>query len=107
MSERVHRVSKPALSRNEPSVTIRRLGDQPIVLTLNEYRLALIGLVDFEGDWAALATAATLVADAEAKSALVHHHLMPVAEHLSALLERDVDGLELLAVRHWFRSGEV
>jgi hypothetical protein len=97
---------KPPLDPNDPVVTIRPAGEPPFTLTLNEYRLALLGLVDFAGDWDALETATTFVVDGDTKAVLVREHLRPQAAHLDVLLARGVDGLELLAARHWFRTSE-
>jgi hypothetical protein len=98
---------KPALDPNEPVVTLHRPGAPDLSLTLNEYRLALIGLVDFGGDWSALETAAAFVVDGPPKGLLVRDRLMPNAGQLGGLLSRGVDSLELLAARHWFRSSEM
>jgi|GEM_PF-1467020 hypothetical protein len=97
---------KPPLDPNDPVVTIRRSGEPSFTLTLNEYRLALLGLVDFAGEWEALETATTFVVDGARKGALVRERLRPLAAHLDVLLARGVDGLELLAARHWFRTSE-
>jgi hypothetical protein len=97
---------KPPLDPNELTVTIRPNGAPVFTLTLNEYRLALLGLVDFAGDWDALETATTFVVDGAKKAALVRDHLRPQAAHLDVLLARGLDGLELLAARHWFRTSE-
>ena len=86
-----------------PVVNIRLPSGPNITLTLDEFWLALLGLVDFEGDWEALQTAAGLVTDGETKAALISDRILPVAEYLTALLQRGVDAFELLTARHWFR----
>ncbi len=98
---------KRPLDPNDPVVTIRRPGEPSFTLTLNEYRLAMLGLVDFAGEWEALELATTFVASGAEKGALVRERLRPLAVYLDVLLARGVDGLELLAARHWFRTGEV
>jgi hypothetical protein len=75
-------------------------------LTADEYRLALLGLVDFEGAWDALELAATFVVDGAAKQALVRDRLRPLADALSPLALQ-VDPLAMLAARYWFRQGEI
>jgi hypothetical protein len=92
---------------NEPVASLRLANGESASLTWNEYRLALIGLVDFAGDWQALETAATLVVDGAAKAVLVRERLLPLATHLGVLLNRGLDGLEMLTARHWFRNGPV
>jgi hypothetical protein len=74
-----------------------------VALSADEYRLALLGLVDFEGQWEALATAAAFVVDGSRKAALVQERLAPIASHLPALLKRKVDAFEMIGLRHWFR----
>jgi len=74
-------------------------------LTPSEYRLALLGLVDFAGEWSALETATTFVVDGPAKRAVIRERLLPAAAELNVLLTRDVDAIELLAARYWFRNG--
>lgn len=76
-------------------------------LNFDEYRLALMGLVDFAGAWDALEMATTLVVDGPAKAAVVRNRLLPLASHLPALLARGVDSLEMLAARRWFRQGSI
>ncbi len=73
-------------------------------LDLDEYRLALLWLVDFERDWDAFEMAAKLVVDGAAKAGIAAVRLRPMAEHLPALAKRGVDSLELLAARYWFRQ---
>ena len=75
-----------------------------IVLSPDEYRLALVGLVDFEGSWDALQTATHLVVDGQAKAALIRERLIPVADALPGLLAEGVDVFQLWAARHWFDS---
>ena len=86
-----------------PVVNIRIPSGHSITLSLDEFWLALLGLVDFEGDWDALRTAAGLVTDGETKAAIISQRLLPVAEYLPGLLQRGVDSFELLTARHWFR----
>jgi len=90
---------------NATVVSLRLVSGESIGLTWNEYRLALIGLVDFAGDWQALETAAALVVDGAAKAQLARERLQPLAGHLGVLLNRGLDGIELLTARHWFRNG--
>ena len=87
------------------TVTIVTAAGLSIVLTLDAYRLALIGVVDFEGNWRAMEAAAGLVVDGPAKAALLKEQLAPIADQLSVLTDRDVEVLALLAARHWFRNG--
>jgi hypothetical protein len=75
-----------------------------IVLSPDEYRLALLGLVDFEGDWDTLHVATTLVADGEAKATLLREKLAPVADALPAMLADGVDIFQLWTARQWFAS---
>ncbi len=95
------------VGRHEPVVSIRAPGGKKIDLDLNEYRLALLLLVDFGGDWDAMRLAATLVTDGPAKMAVAHERLEPITGHLHTLLARGVDSLELLAARFWFREETV
>ncbi len=99
--------NKQPLDPNEPVVKIRKPGEPGLTLSLNEYRLALIGLVDYDGQWPSLELATGFVVDGAAKADLLHGRLLPNASRLDALLARGVDGLELLAARQWFRTGEV
>jgi hypothetical protein len=75
-----------------------------VTLSPDEYRLALLWLIDFEGVWEGLETATLFVADGEAKLALIHQRVRPLADDLTPLGER-VDSLTMLAARHWFRHG--
>lgn len=75
-----------------------------VALSPDEYRLALLAQVDFEGQWEGLETATAFVVDGPAKARLIREHLLPIAGLLSMLLNRKVDALELLVVRHWFRN---
>jgi len=88
---------------DDPAVTIHNAEGQPLPLTLNEFRLALLGLVDFEGDWEAMQEATRFVVDGTGKRALIEKRLLPVATALPSLLSRGIDSLEVLAARHWFR----
>ncbi len=76
-------------------------------LSFDEYRLALLGLVDFASAWDALEIATTLVVDGPAKATIIRNALFPIASHLPALLSRGVDSLELLAARNWFRHESI
>jgi hypothetical protein len=89
-----------------PSATFRTSSGLPVSLSVAEYRLALLGTVDFASDWDALELATTFVPDGPAKLALIQERLRPLAGYLSPLTQR-VDALELLAARHWFRRGAV
>ena len=75
-----------------------------VTLSPDEYRLALLWLIDFEAAWEGLETAALFVADGQAKLALIRQRVRPLANDLTPLGER-VDSLALLAARHWFRQG--
>jgi hypothetical protein len=86
-----------------PVVNIHIPFGPDISLSLDEFWLALLGLVDFEGDWEALLTASGLVTDGAAKANLITNRLLPVSDHLPVLLQRGVDAFELLTARHWFR----
>jgi len=73
-----------------------------LALSPDELRLALLGVVDFEGDWEALEAATTLVVDGTAKAALIRERLAPAAAHVTGHFAADVNVLELLAARRWF-----
>ena len=92
---------------DDPVITLRKPDGGLLSLTMNEFRLALLALVDFEGDWDALLTASAFVPDAAGKAALVRDRLRPVADMLPPLLNRGIDSLELLSARHWFRNGRL
>lgn len=92
---------------NSTVLTLRTAAGDRLELTLNQYRLALLGLVDFEADWEALETAAGFVSDGAAKAAIVREQLRPVAGELHALTARGVDAMEVLAARIWFRGERV
>ena len=77
-----------------------------VALSPDEYRLALLWLIDFEAAWEGLETATAFVTDGAAKLALIQQRLRPLADDLSSLGQR-VDSLALLAARHWFRQGHV
>ncbi len=72
-------------------------------LSADEQRLALLGLVDFEGRWELLEAAARLVVDGETKAALIRERLAPQAGLLSASAA-EVSAYELWVARHWFRT---
>ena len=73
-----------------------------VTLSPDEYRLALLWLIDFEAAWEGLETATRFVVDGEAKLALIRQRVRPLADELAPLGEH-VDSLTLLAARHWFR----
>jgi hypothetical protein len=72
-------------------------------LTNAEFRLALIGLVDFDANWPALVLAAAYVPGGEHKAEIVNSRLLPLSDSLPSILERGVDSVELVAARFWFR----
>jgi hypothetical protein len=74
-----------------------------IELSPDEYRLALLGQVDFGGQWPALAAATGWVADGAAKAALIRARLLPIADLLGSIGSQ-VDAMEMVIVRHWFRN---
>jgi hypothetical protein len=76
-----------------------------IGLSQEEARLALLGLVDFEGCWDSLRAATAFIADGAAKDAVIRSRLLPLTDYLPALLDGGIDSLEMLAARYWFRSG--
>jgi hypothetical protein len=90
-----------------PAVLIRSAGGTRLELTLAEYRLALLCLVDFDGEWEGLEAATGFVPDASAKVALIRGRLRPHASQLSAITSRGVDAIEMLAARFWFRQEEL
>ena len=77
-----------------------------VTLSPDEYRLALLWLIDFEAAWEGLETATPFVVDGQAKLALIRQRVRPLADDLAPLGEH-VDSLALLAARHWFRQGLV
>jgi hypothetical protein len=91
-------------SGHGPAIVIRTPAGVRFELNLYEYRLALLGLVDFAGAWDVLEQAASFVVDGPAKAMIVRDHLRPLGSHLPALLARGVDSVELLAARFWFRQ---
>ncbi len=98
---------RPGSGHNGPAVVIRSRSGERIELTLPEYRLALLWLVDFEQHWEGLERAAEFVPDGPAKLALVRGHLREVSDQLPALASRGIDSLELLAARLWFRQESI
>ena len=72
------------------------------VLSPDETRLALLGVVDFEGDWEAMEAATALVVDGPAKASLIRDRLAPAAAQLPGHFAAEVGVLDLLAARHWF-----
>jgi hypothetical protein len=77
-----------------------------VALSPDEYRLALLWLIDFEAAWEGLEAATAFVADGAAKRVLIQQRLRPLADDLPPLGQH-VDSLALLAARHWFRQGQV
>ncbi len=77
-----------------------------VALSPDEYRLALLWLIDFEAAWEGLEAATAFVTDGEAKLTLIRERLRPLADDLSPLGQH-VDSLAMLAARHWFRQGRV
>jgi hypothetical protein len=75
-----------------------------VTLSPDEYRLALLGQIEFEGAWEGLETATLFVADGPAKLALIRQRVRPLADDLTPLGD-GVDSLTLVAARHWFRHG--
>ena len=75
-----------------------------VTLSPDEYRLALLWLVDFEGAWEGLEAAIAFVVDGEAKLALIRRRLQPLTDDLASLGQH-VEPLAMLAARHWFRQG--
>jgi hypothetical protein len=71
-------------------------------LSPDETRLALLGMVDFEGDWDALEAATSLVVDGAAKAGLIRDRLASLAAGFTGHFVADVNVLDLLAARHWF-----
>ena len=71
-------------------------------LSPDETRLALLGVVDFEGDWEAMEAATALVVDGPAKASLIRDRLAPAAVQLPGHFAAEVGVLDLLAARHWF-----
>ncbi len=90
-----------------PAIVIRTPAGVRFELNPYEYRLALLGLVDFGGAWEVLEQAAGFVVDGPAKAAIVRDRLRPLGSHLPALLARGVDSIELLAARFWFRQEKI
>ena len=76
-----------------------------VTLSPDEYRLALLWLVDFEGAWEGLEAATAFVIDGEAKLALIRRlYVQPLTDDLASLGQH-VEPLAMLAARHWFRQG--
>jgi len=89
------------VSPNVPQTVKTSSGLTP-ALSLDETRLALLGMVDFEGDWEAMEAATTLVVDGPAKASLIRDRLAPAAAGFTGHFAADVNVLDLLAARHWF-----
>ncbi len=85
-------------------ITVETPAGLPLVLSPDEYRLALLWLTDFEQAWDGIEAAAAFVPDGAAKRALIQARLQPLAGSLTGLGQQ-VDALTLLAARHWFRTG--
>jgi hypothetical protein len=73
-------------------------------LSTDESRLALLGVVDFEGDWEALAAAPPWVVDGPTKANLIRGRLAPAAAEFTSQFAAEVKVLDLLAARHWFAT---
>jgi hypothetical protein len=86
----------------KPAQTFETESKLTVVLTPDEYRLALLGLVDFEGHWEILEAATALVVDGPAKAALLRARLIPLADRLPGLLDKEIDVVRLWTARHWF-----
>jgi hypothetical protein len=71
-------------------------------LSTAESRLALLGEVDFEGDWDALERATAWVVDGPAKAALIRTRLAPAAAQRSLTVAEEISVVDLVAARHWF-----
>ena len=82
---------------------ISRTSGLSIELSPDAYRLALLGRVDFAGQWSALTAAAGWVVDGAAKTALIRERLLPIAGILGGVGSQ-VDAMEMVIVRHWFRN---
>ena len=82
---------------------ISRTSGLSIELSPDAYRLALLGRVDFAGQWSALTAAAGWVVDGAAKAALIRERLLPIADILDSVGSQ-VDAVEMVIVRHWFRN---
>ena len=89
------------MSPNVPQTVKTPSGLTP-ALSPDETRLALLGVVDFEGDWEAMEAATTLVVDGPAKASLIRDRLAPAAAQFTDHFAADVNVLDLLAARHWF-----
>ena len=90
------------MTSSTSDITFLAPSDLSVTLSPDEYRLALLWLIDFEAAWEGLETAALFVADGEAKLALIRQRVRPLADDLTPLGAR-VDAMALLAARHWFR----
>jgi hypothetical protein len=82
--------------------TIRTPSGLAFALSPDETRLALLGVVDFEGDWEAMEAATMSVVDGPAKAGLIRDRLALVAAQLEEHFAAEVNVLDLLAARHWF-----
>ena len=82
--------------------TVKTPSGLTLALSPDETRLALLGVVDFEGDWEAMEAATTLVVDGPAKASLIRDRLAPAAAQLPGHFAAEVGVLDLLSARHWF-----
>jgi len=82
--------------------TVTTPSELTLALSPDEARLALLGVVDFEGDWEAMEAATTFVVDGPAKASLIRDRLALAAAEFTGHFAGDVNVLELLAARHWF-----
>ncbi len=82
---------------------ISRTSGLSVQLSSDEYRLALLGQVDFEGQWSALTAATGWVVDGATKAALIRERLLPIAGILGGVGSQ-VDAMEMVIARHWFRN---
>jgi hypothetical protein len=89
------------VSPNAPQTVKMPPGLTP-ALSPDETRLALLGVVDFEGDWEAMEAATALVVDGPAKASLIRDRLVPAASQLPGHFAGEVSVLDLLSARHWF-----
>ena len=89
------------MSPNAPQTVKTPSGLTP-ALSPDETRLALLGVVDFEGDWEAMEAATALVVDGPAKASLIRDRLAPASAQLPGHFAAEVGVLDLLAARHWF-----
>ena len=89
------------VTSDAPQTVSTQSGPTP-VLSPDEARLALLSVVDFEGDWEAMEAATALVVDGPAKAGLIRGRTAPAPAQVTDHPAADVNVLELLAARHWF-----